>query len=102
MSYSICETYESIDLDDPTYVGFNYIIADAVNENIEILLPESVWDGFVITIIREDVSATYTCTITAKTGTTIANTTSILLDHKQSVELVNFNTNWIAPIINLV
>lgn len=102
MSYSIYETYISIDLDDSTYSGFNYIIADAVNENIEILLPESVWDGQVITIIREDISETYTCTIIAKTGTTIAGGTSILLDHKQSVELVNFEGNWIAPIINLV
>ncbi len=102
MSYSICETYTSIDLDDSNYSGFNYIIVDCVNESIEILLPENVWDGQVVTIIREDTSEVYTLTITAKTGSTVANGLSISLDHKQSVELVCFNANWIAPIINLV
>lgn len=101
MSYSICETYESIDLDDQFFTGMNYIICDAINENIEILLPENVWDGQSITFIREDTSEN-TVTLTAKTGSTINNLTSVVLDHKQMVEIVNFNTNWICPILNLV
>lgn len=95
MSYSIYETYTDIDMDDPYISGYNYIIIDAVNNDINIDLYDTVWDGLTIVFVRVD-NTSHVVTLTASSGTTINQNSSITLGANY-VECVMINNDWHAP-----
>lgn len=97
MSYSTVSISTSIDLDDTQFFGYNYIIANCNNNDVEIELPQQTWDGQTIQIIRSDSNTNYDLIISAKSGQTINGVADTTLAPNQLSEIVSYANNWICP-----
>ena len=86
-----------VDLGQNGLDGYNYYFVDASSDNINITMTTNwLGNGTHFYFLRIDNSAN-SVTITAPTGYTINNTSSISLGNNYGCECVYNNTNWIAP-----
>jgi hypothetical protein len=95
-NYSTCLITTDIDQASNDYDGYIYYFTDATNNDINITLTTNyVSNGLYYYFNRID-SSTYGVTLTAPTGYTINNNSSLTLSVNQSCEIIFQNDNWIA------
>lgn len=99
-NYSTCLITSDIDQGSNGYDGYNMYIVDASSNNIDILLTSNyVSNGLYYSFIRLDNSINVV-TLTAPSGYTINNTTSVTINTNQTCEILFNNNNWICTRFN--
>jgi hypothetical protein len=96
-TYSTCLITSDTDQSLNGYDGYNFYIIDASSNNIDFTLTANyVSNGLYYYFIRVD-GSTNQVTLTAPSGYTINNTSTISLGINQTCEIIFNNNNWLCP-----